>query len=200
MLKKCIVIRQYTFGEVMIRLIPTHRLLLCLLLSFCVLLQSCASKEQQKPTIKVGMHIDAVLEFAVEYPLLWEKDRWLTYGSKDGEVRWTHPDHQDTLLRIKSFLLKQPLPSLERQTDQTLQDYVGMTVTLKEEVTLPAGKAIHITGQRTQGNFYSYQLSHKNRSYLIALTTAPDNIDTYNNLMDRIIYSFQIMSHSTTMD
>lgn len=157
-------------------------------------MQGCASTEQSSSKIKIGMHFDAVLEFIVEYPLSWSKDRRLPYGSKEGEVRWVHPDHPDTLLTIRSDLQKQQELSKEQQVDQVLQKYIGLQVATKEEMTLPAGETWHITGNTAQVNVDIYLILHKNRSYLIALTAPADKIDIYEDLMDRVTQSFQTMS------
>ena len=174
-------------------LLLTRRLVFCLLLSLYILLQGCASTEQSNPELKIGMHIDAVLEFIVEYPLSWSKDRRLTYGSKDGEVHWAHPDHPDTLLIIRSDLQKRQDLSKEQQVDQVLHKYVGLEVATKEEITLPAGETWHITGNTAQVNVDIYLLLYRDRSYLIALTAPADKINTYQDLMVRITQSFQAM-------
>lgn len=153
------------------------------------MLQACASTDKPKPGMKIGMHIDAVLEFVVEYPLSWSKERRLTYGSKNGELRWRHPDQQGTHLRIKSSVQEQEAVSIE----QALQEYGGLEVTLEEKVTLRAGEALHITGHTPQGNLDIYLLSHESRSYLIALTTPLKSIDHHVDIMNRVIYSFQVM-------
>ncbi|MDH3454733.1 MAG: hypothetical protein OEL80_06250, partial [Desulfuromonadales bacterium] len=91
----------------MLRRLSTTRSALCLLLSCCAMLQGCASTGKPAAEVKTGMYIDAGLEFVVEYPLAWNKDRRLVFGRREGEVRWTHPEHPHTLLRIKSYLPQQ---------------------------------------------------------------------------------------------
>ena len=140
------------------------------------------------------MHFDAVLEFIVEYPLSWGKDRRLNYGSKEGEVRWAHPDHPNTLLIIRSDLQKRQDLSKEQQVDQVLHKYVGLEVATKEEISLPAGETWHVTGNTAQVNVDIYLLLHGDRSYLIALTAPSDKIDSYEDLMARVTQSFQTMS------
>ena len=174
-------------------LLPTRQSIFFLLLVLCILLHGCASTKKPKSGVKVGMHIDAVLEFIVEYPLSWSKDRRLTYGSKDGEVRWTHPDHPDTLLTIKSDLQKRQELSQEQQVEQVLHKYVGLEVATNEAITLPAGETWHITGNTAQVNIDIYLLLHSDRSYLIALTAPADKIDAYEDLMNRVTQSFQAL-------
>ena len=53
--------------------VTSTKLFLCLLAAALLGLSGCASKGQSTSAMKVGMHIDAVLEFAVEYPLQWKK-------------------------------------------------------------------------------------------------------------------------------
>jgi len=177
----------------MTRLLPIHLFRFCLLLSLCIILQGCSSAKTPKSGVKVGMHIDAVLEFIVEYPLSWSKERRLTYGSKEGEVRWTHPDHPNTLLTIRSDFQPRHDLSNEQQIDLALHEYVGLEVLKKEEVALAAGDAWHITGHTAWVSVNIYLLLHSNRIYLIALTAPPDEIDDYQDLMVRVTQSFQAL-------
>jgi len=170
---------------------PTRQLLFCLCLSLCIILQGCAPTKKPKSGVKVGMHIDAVLEFNVAYPLSWDKDRRITYGSKEGEVRWTLPDHPNTLLTIRSDVQKRHDLSNEQQIDQVLHEYVELEVLTKEEMELPSGEAWHITGHTARVNVDIYLLLRTNRSYSIALTAPPDEIELYEDLMNRVTQSFQ---------
>ena len=82
----------------MIRPHLTFQAFPALLLVCSLLLQGCATMQDTGSKIKTGMHIDAVLECAIEYPLLWTKDRRLTYGTKSGELRWKPPQVDGTIL------------------------------------------------------------------------------------------------------
>ena len=164
-----------------------------LLFSVCIILQGCASTKEPKSGLRIGMHIDAVLEFNVAYPLSWNKDRRLTYGSKEGEVRWTHPDHPNTLLTIRSDFQKRQDLSKKQRVDQILQEYVELEVSTKEEVALPAGEAWHITGHTARVNVDIFLLLRTNRSYFIALTAPSDEIEIYEDLMNRVTHSFQAL-------
>ena len=139
------------------------------------------------------MHIDAVLEFIVEYPQSWSKDRRLSYGSKEGEVRWSHPDQPQTLLKIKSYLQKQPALSSEQQVDQVLREYVAMEETDRAKVVLPAGEALHITGHTAEENIDIHLLLRAERNYLIVFTSSPDNFDAFEEVLERVTDSFLAM-------
>lgn len=177
----------------MLNLSPPPRLLCRLLLGCCLLLQSCAAGGQPSPSMKIGMHIDAVLEFVMAYPLDWHKDRRLAYGSKEGEVRWTPPGQPTALLRVKSSLPRQPAVSLEQQLDQFLREYRDLHVQTREQVTLDAGEAWHVSGQTSRETLQLYLLNQAERSYLITLTTPAGNSDRYEQIMARAISSFQIL-------
>lgn len=176
----------------MIPAITPNRLQLCLLIFLCVLLQGCAQTGKPESKIKIGLHIDAVLEFVVEYPSLWTKDRRIVYGDKSGEVRWTENEGQDTLLKISSLFLKEPVAAGESLAEQIKKDHAAMVVTRQETVDLPAGEALHITGQAANTNIAFYQISAKTRSYLISLST-PDDLELYKDLMARVIHSFRML-------
>ena len=180
-------------GETMIRLPATPRLAFALLLICGIILQGCASSGKPEPDVKIGMYIDAVLEFVVEYPLSWNKERRLIFGRTQGEVRWTHPDHPHTLIRIKSYIPEQQTFNIEQQIGQALHEYVGLEVSSREAVTLPAGEAWHITGSTAQGDADIYLFLRAAHSYSIDLTTPPGSIDNYTDVMDRVIHSFHSM-------
>ena len=139
------------------------------------------------------MYIDAALEFVVEYPLAWNKDRRLVFGRREGEVRWTHPEHPHTLLRIKSYLPQQQTLRVEQQIDQALHEFVGLEVLTRETMTLPAGEVWHMTGHTAQGDADIYLLLRAGRSYSIDLTAPSTRIEEYREVMDKITRSFQAM-------
>jgi hypothetical protein len=147
--------------------------------------------QETGPKIKTGMHIDAVLECAIEYPLLWTKDRRLTYGTKSGELRWKPPKVEGTLLRLISQERKTIEP--EQQIARLYQEFTGLEISLKEEVSLPAGDATHIVGDTAEKHFESYQFSNANRSYLISLTILKENTKLYSGVMDKVIHTFQVL-------
>jgi hypothetical protein len=147
--------------------------------------------QETGPKIKTGMHIDAVLECAIEYPLLWTKDRRLTYGTKSGELRWKPPKVEGTLLRLISQERKTIEP--EQQIARLYQEFTGLEISLKEEVSLPAGDATHIVGDTAEKHFEIYQFSNANRSYLISLTMLKENAKLYSGVMDKVIHTFQVL-------
>ncbi len=168
-------------------------LFLFALVSCCTILQACATTGQLEAREKVGMHIDAVLEFAAEYPLSWKKDRRVTYGRREGEVRWTDPDHPGMLLKVRSSLAKQPAGSGEQQFDQVLLDYPGLEISAKQKVTLPSGEAWQISGHSVQSDLELYLMAHEQRSYQISLEVPRGDIDSYRDIMSRITDSFETM-------
>jgi hypothetical protein len=176
-----------------IRFLPRFRPFLLVLISSCIFLQACAATGQPDTGEKIGMHIDAVLDFAIEYPLSWKKVRRVAYGSRQGEVRWTDPGHPGTLLQVRSTLAKQPASNPEQQIDQVLQEYSGLEMPLKEKVALSSGEAWHVTGHTAQFDLEIYLIAHKQRSYLITLTTTRGNIDNYRDIASSIMDSFQAL-------
>jgi hypothetical protein len=156
-------------------------------------LQGCASRKDTEKVFKTGMHIDAVLEFAIEYPLFWTKDRRITYGSSNGEIRWKPPKYDGTLLRLNSEKQDQNTLDPELQLTRLLQEFVDLEISLNERTPLPAGKATHIIGETSEEHIEIYQLSHNNRSYLISLATLKENISLYEGVMNKVIPTFQVL-------
>jgi hypothetical protein len=177
----------------MMRFVHTSWRFHLLLISSCVILQACALTEKPTAEMRIGMHYDAVLHFVMEYPLAWEKERRVAYGSKEGEVRWTNPDHPATLLRVKSSVQKNSAHDAETRIEQALQEYSGLEILSKEEITLPAGEAWHVTGQTAQGHLDIYLLMRGGHQYLISFTAAPEDLDDYQGVLERVTDSFQIM-------
>jgi hypothetical protein len=163
------------------------------LVGVCLLLPSCAGTEKSKSTMKVGMHIDAVLEFAVEYPLSWEKERLIFYGSREGEVRWTPPGRPETLLRIKATLEKQPEVDINQEIEDILKNYNGLQIAVKEQVSLPAGEAWHVSGKSAHLRLELYLIPGKERQYLITLTSPTDVNNSDQEVLQRVAASFQVI-------
>ena len=139
--------------------------------------------------MKVGMHIDAVLEFAVEYPLQWNKDRRLAYGRNAGEVRWSHPVQSGTVLQVASSDRKSRTNAQE--LDLVLREYPDLTETTREQVELPAGDTWHVSGRTAQQQVDIYLLLQPDRTYVITFKASPENFADYKTLMDKVIQSFQ---------
>jgi hypothetical protein len=177
----------------MLSFLSTSRVFILVLTSACVLLQACASAEKPKPEMQIGMYYDAALEFIMEYPLSWNKDRRLVYGSKEGEVRWTHPGHPATLLRVRSSLMKQHTANEEMQIEELLHEYPDLKILCKEKVRLPAGEAWHVSGQMSQGHLELYLFLRSDHLYVIAFTAGHEDRGSYQDDLERFTNSFQIM-------
>jgi hypothetical protein len=167
--------------------------LLLFLFGLCCLLPACAGTEQSESVMKVGMHIDAVLEFAVEYPLSWKKERLISYGSREGEVRWMPPGRPATLLRIKSTLQTPSEVETDQEINEILQNYNGLQITAKEQVSLPAGQAWHVSAQSAHVMLELYLIPKNERRYLIILTSPTDAGNSDQEVMQRVTESFQVM-------
>ena len=165
---------------------------ICLLVFALTVLPGCASKEQPTSVMKVGMHIDAVLEFVIEYPLRWEKDRRLEYGRHEGEIRWRNPAQGGTLLQVSSRYRENPTD--EQELGRLLRDYPGLTESPREQVELPAGTAWYISGHTAQQQIELYLFLKPSRAYTIILKTSPENFAGYDMFMEKIIRSFQVLA------
>jgi len=154
-----------------------------------IFISGCASKGTPTAGMKVGMHIDAVLEFVIEYPLKWKKDRRLEYGRNEGEIRWRHPTQSETLLQITSHLRE--YRTNEQELDLALREYPDLTEALREQVELPAGTAWHVNGQTAHQHVEIYLFLQPSRTYVIALKSSAENFADYEHLIDKVVQSFQ---------
>ena len=171
--------------------IPTRKFFIYLLLVFLIVLQGCATKGNSTSDIKIGLHIDAVLEFVVEYPLNWEKDRRLVYRRNEGGIRWSHPEQDDTMLQVTSHFREHQTD--EQELELVLDVYPGLAETMREQVDLPAGQAWHVSGQTAQQHVEIYLLLKPGRAYSIVLKTSPEDSADYDKLMAKITHSFQVL-------
>lgn len=154
------------------------------------LLTGCASSNPGTKE-KIGMHFDAVLEFVVEYPLSWRKDRRLPYKSESGEVRWTHPDHPEVLLKILSTANGTRGFNKDEAFNRITKEYPRIEFTKVEEQLINETPATFIEGEAREASIQSYILSVNNRTYLIILERPTENKEDFQELMDRVIHSFK---------
>lgn len=160
------------------------------LLAFTLIfISGCASKGHSTSGVKIGMHIDAVLEFVVEYPLKWQKDRRLEYGRNEGEIRWRHPIQSETLLQITSHL--RDYRTNDQELARVLNEYPDLIEAQREQVELPAGKAWHIKGETAHQHVEIYLFLKPSRTYIISFKSSPENFAGYENLVEKIVQSFQ---------
>ncbi|MEJ2492625.1 MAG: hypothetical protein P8Y84_13570 [Desulfuromonadales bacterium] len=162
-----------------------------------IVLAGCASKSPSGGEIKTGLHVDAVLEFVIEYPIGWRKDRRLAFGQDAGEVRWNDPVEEDTSLRVTSH----PRPPADATT--LLQDFRAehpeLETTEPERVTLPAAEAWQMHGTTPRQEVQLYLLADHQRRYTIALWTLPGQLDQYDALLIEIAQSFKVLGHEETI-
>ena len=174
----------------MIPLLSTSRLALPLLLLLCILQQGCSLIGQNETESKSGLYVDAVLEFVVEYPIAWQKDRRLQYGRAEGEVRWTNPEHPEMLLIINSTLHKQQTTSFEQRLDTILKELGDLEVTSKELVRIADGEAWHLTGNRSRTRVDIYMPMDAKRDYRVSLVTSLEHAEGYERIMQKVMESF----------
>ena len=172
--------------------IPARKFYIYLLASFLIILQGCATKGKPTSEVNIGLHIDAVLELVVEYPLQWKKDRRLEYGRSEGEIRWSPPEQSETLLQVTSHFRKYPTD--EQELGLIMKQHPGFVETLREQVELPAGQAWHVSSQTAQRQVAIYLILKPGRAYAIVLQTSPEDFADYDKLLEKIVRSFQILT------
>lgn len=171
---------------------PPFRLSFVIVMATALLLSACAPKGDRTADMKIGMHFDAVLEFVIEYPLKWQKDRRVKFGRSSGEVRWTDPSTPTSKLRVFS-MLEQPPEKLGEKLAELLPEHPDLSITRQEAVTLPAGDATHLVAATAKSDFEVYWLTINERSYTIVLVAATGDLDGYRQLLAKVTESFAVV-------
>lgn len=182
----------WTSGLVTTAMAYAHRQFFCSVLSLSLLLLAgCAANSSPATGTKVGLHIDAVLEFVIEYPLDWKKDRRLAYGSNEGDVRWKNPADKEVLLQVGSYLREHQ--DNEREIRRLLEGDPNLAIRLREEVTLPAGPAWYFSGQSLQQPVEIYLVLTPVRAYAIRFKSSDENRDSYDEVWAEAFNSFEVL-------
>ena len=168
-----------------------------LVLALTLLLSACGAKTQGTGA-KVGMHIDAALEFAIEYPLNWEKIRTLPYRSGRGEVRWSDPAHRARAMIVSSEPAASANESPEQHLETMRQRFPGLELTLKETKTFPAGEALHVMGFTSRTNIELYLFSSEQRRFAVIFTAPAEEMNEFSAAFKEIIESFLMLSSSNS--
>ena len=169
------------------------RLLLAVLIT--ALLVGCASGSKPAVPEKIGMHIDAELEFAIAYPLDWRKERRVPWRKPAGSVVWTLPGtRSQEYFEVTSLLLEPATRPLEERLTLLRDRQPGLTIEATEAVELPSGKALHLTGGTEHKRLAAYLVRGERRDYLLALSAAPENFDRYSATVEEMVQSFQILA------
>lgn len=156
------------------------------------LLGGCAARgpaEDSGGPQGVGMHIDAHLEFAMEYPLHWSRERILYREEEQGVVHWTGPGNGSPRLSV----LSAPGSAGEACLDRALAELPGFQTTLREQVKLPAGQAVHLMGYTARATFQLWFLSSPRRVFVIRFEAAPESFAGYSKVVEESVNSFIVL-------
>lgn len=158
-----------------------------------LLLAGCAAgtaDENREETVKVGMHIDALLEFAIEYPLDWTKQRRLYRAEDRGEVVWTVPGQEDVRLQVTSRPLADAGGDRDARLNFLLRELPGFELTLREKKTLPGGDALHVMGYTSRLNYDLLLFDSPDRAFTIRFSAPPATIGRFRDVFEEITRSF----------
>lgn len=171
------------------RLAPLPLLILCL-----TILAACAAADRTGKKEKIGMHIDAELEFAVSYPLEWLKERRVPWRSPAGSVVWLLPGLKSNgSFEITSLVLEPSPQPLEERFVLLRDRHPGLTLSAQQQRELPAGKVLHAEGSSPKATVAAYLLRGPTRDYLLVLSTPPDNFARFASTVEELLPSFQIL-------
>ena len=174
----------------------TIRTLTCLTtLLLCALLLGCAagtSKQEEEKRVRIGMHIDALLEFAIEYPLAWQKERRLHRAEERGVVTWTAPVDDGVHLRVVS----EPVASAgtaEDRLSRILAELPGFEVTHREEFDLGGHPALQVLGYTSRQNYEFLMVGSERRAFSLQFAAEPEIFGRHAEQRAEILESFVIL-------
>ena len=158
----------------------------------CLLLTGClAGRGDQTGSVqpKVGMHIDALLGFAIEYPLAWPKERLLDRANDRGQVVWNAPGNKQITFSVGSAPRNLVPGEMQRATARLH----GFETTVREQTDLPAGQTEHLTGYTASAVHNLWLLQSATRSFLIHFQSPPELFDQLLTVQDDILESLVIL-------
>lgn len=164
-------------------------MLVCLLL-----LPACAAKDKTATPEKVGMHIDAELEFAIAYPLDWRKERHVPWRKTTGSVTWFLPGPASAgTFEVTSTPIDAMTQTPEASFSRVRARYPGLADTIEEQVVLPAGPALRLTGKTAQAIVSAHILRGITRDYLLLFAATPQNYENFSPTAEEMLHSFQVL-------
>ena len=110
---------------------------------------------------KVAMHIGDVLDFAVEYPQDWTKQKTFDRRRAEGRVSWSaNPEEQGAAitLSIDSLVSMVPTEAEQEVLDRLQQEAPNFTLSDRQGIDLPAGPALRLQGFTPQRVYAVYIL------------------------------------------
>lgn len=159
-----------------------------------LLLAACASNGKPDRPRKVGLHIDAELEFTIAYPLDWRKERHVSWRKTTGSVVWFLPGSTTA----ETFeVTSTPIDAMPRTPGASFAQirtrYPELTDTSEEQVELPVGPALHLTGKTAQATVSAHLVRGTTRNYLLIFVATPENDQSFSPIAEEMLHSFQIL-------
>ncbi len=159
-------------------------------------LPGCASPDKPGVPEKVGMHIDAELEFAIAYPLDWRKERRIPLNRQSGSVIWTLPGPAGRgTFEVISLPFKADARTADDLPALVGEKYPGFSLASLEQTELPAGPAVHLSGSASQSSLSAHLLQGPRRDYLLILSAAVETIEQFSEVLDEMLLSFQMLGN-----
>lgn len=171
---------------------PVQRLLtmlVCLLL-----LTACASGDKPDRPRKVGLHIDAELEFTIAYPLDWRKERRVPWRKTVGSVVWLLPGPSTAgTFEVTSTPIDAIAQTPGASFARIRSRYPKLADTIQERIELPAGSALRLTGKTAQTTVSAHIVRGITRDYLLVFAATPESYESFSPTAEEMLHSFQIL-------
>lgn len=145
-------------------------------------------------TQRVGMHVDAVLEFAIEYPLDWAKQSQVVRERREGQVNWRTPRSGSTppALELTVYSLRSmSRDEVEREIMTDLQQSApNFQLTDRQTFEGENRPGLRIQGY-TPGRVYAlYLFQSSQRTYILKFSAPPEVFSSQQPVINEVVDSF----------
>lgn len=162
---------------------------------------ACAPKPESEQQ-RVAMHVDAILEFAIEYPQGWPKQFIPGKRRHEGEIRWIEANAVPPTEAAELLVSSTWRSDQAEQAGSILQDlqqrYPGFEISHREQDELPAGESLRILGYTPQRNFSVHTLSTSERQFMIIFSAPIETFADFEQILAGILESFILLEPNGT--
>ncbi len=170
---------------------------------FCLLLLAgifgCAAPSGEQSGGEDLYYLNANLGFAIEHPADWLR---IKAGADPTEVKWSGPT--DKKRRQPPSLIVSVYPSSGKAVDAIekifLASHLGLIVTAREDVELPAAAGRQLLGEFSGLDFLVYLLAADQGAYILEFSALSEDFAADRATFETMAKSFRILAPQTALE